>query len=163
MKKQIAIVLLSITTAFAGIVPAQAFPFYTPAPAVASATQPTFVKDSLGDVYRKRHSIQRDRGNRDRNWRSHRSDRYDRRYYRNGYYRDRHYRRGSNAGAIIGGLAAGALIGGALAAPTYSSPRRYVGGDAHTNWCYSRYRTYRASDNTYVPRTGVRAECVSPY
>ena len=163
MKKQIAIVLLSITTAFAGIAPAQAFPAYTPAPAVASANQATLVKDSIADVYGNRRWIQRDRGNRDGNWRYNRGDRYDRRYYRDGYYRDRHYRRGSNTGAIIGGLAAGALIGGALAAPTYSSPRRYVGSDAHTNWCYSRYRSYRASDNTYVPRAGVRAECVSPY
>jgi hypothetical protein len=30
-------------------------------------------------------------------------------------------------------------------------------------WCLSNYRTYRASDNTYVPRAGVRAQCNSPY
>jgi hypothetical protein len=34
---------------------------------------------------------------------------------------------------------------------------------AHVEWCYDRYRSYRASDNTYAPRIGVRAECISPY
>lgn len=34
---------------------------------------------------------------------------------------------------------------------------------AHVDWCYDRYRSYRESDNTYVPRRGVRAECISPY
>ena len=34
---------------------------------------------------------------------------------------------------------------------------------AHVDWCYDRYRTYRESDDTYVPRAGVRARCNSPY
>jgi len=169
MKKQIAIVLLSLATAFSGALPANAFPSLVAPPTVAAGDKPVLVRESIGSYYRNNPRILRDRGNRDRDWRNNRGDRYDRRYYRDGYNRDRYYRdryhrnRSSNAGAIIGGLAAGALIGGALAAPTYSSSRRYVGGDAHTNWCYSRYRSYRASDNTYVPRAGVRAECVSPY
>jgi ABC-type Zn2+ transport system substrate-binding protein/surface adhesin len=89
----------------------------------------------------------------------------DRRHYRH-HRHDRHYGRrhhrhhhGSNAGAIIGGLAAGAIIGGAIA----SSPRRSYAGSSHQQWCANRYRTYRASDNTYVPRAGVRAYCRSPY
>jgi len=50
--------------------------------------------------------------------------------------------------------------------PVY--PRRYYRRDvvmsaAHVDWCYKRYRTYRESDNTYVPRRGVRAQCISPY
>ncbi|WP_316961641.1 BA14K family protein [Agrobacterium tumefaciens] len=85
-----------------------------------------------------------------REWRHHRADRYHHRHYH------RHHRR-SNAGAIIGGLAVGAIIGGALAAPRHS----YRGG--HAQWCANRYRTYRAYDNTYVPRVGVRAYCRSPY
>jgi hypothetical protein len=55
-------------------------------------------------------------------------------------------------------LAAGAIIGGAIA---NSGNRSY--GSSHTQWCANRYRTYRASDNTYVPRVGVRAQCRSPY
>jgi hypothetical protein len=36
------------------------------------------------------------------------------------------------------------------------------GGD-HTGWCYSRYKSYRASDNTYQPYNGPRRQCNSPY
>ena len=35
--------------------------------------------------------------------------------------------------------------------------------DAHVQWCYDRWRSYRASDNTYQPLFGARRECVSPY
>src|ERR1700748_3861932 len=45
-----------------------------------------------------------------------------------------------NAGAIIGGLAAGAIIGGVLSSHSTS----------HAQYCYDRYQTYRASDNTFV-------------
>ena len=72
-------------------------------------------------------------------------------YYGRGYYND-------NAGAIIGGLAAGAIIGGIIA----SQPRVYSGG-GHTSWCYSRYRSYRAYDNTFQPYNGPRRQCYSPY
>ncbi|WP_348631649.1 BA14K family protein [Mesorhizobium sp. M6A.T.Cr.TU.014.01.1.1] len=30
-------------------------------------------------------------------------------------------------------------------------------------WCYSRYRSYRAYDNTYQPYYGPRRQCISPY
>jgi hypothetical protein len=50
------------------------------------------------------------------------------------------------------------VIGGAIASqPTTSY------GSNHVQWCAGRYQTYRASDNTYVPRVGVRALCKSPY
>ncbi|MGV1870873.1 BA14K family protein [Agrobacterium rosae] len=52
---------------------------------------------------------------------------------------------------------AGALIGGAI-----GSTNR-AGSSSHAEWCADRYRTYRAYDNTYVPRAGVRAQCNSPY
>lgn len=79
-----------------------------------------------------------------------------RNWNRHGHRSYRHHH-GSNAGAVIGGLAAGAIIGGALA----SQPR--ASGGSHVQWCSAQYRTYRASDNTYVPRAGVRAQCNSPY
>ena len=93
-----------------------------------------------------------DRRIRRHHYRHHRHDRHYGRHYR------RHHR-GSHAGAVIGGLAAGAIIGGAIA----SSPRRSYAGGSHEQWCASRYRTYRAYDNTYVPRAGYRAQCNSPY
>ncbi len=43
-----------------------------------------------------------------------------------------------------------------------SQPSTSYGG-SHEQWCANRYRTYRVSDNTYVPRVGVRAYCNSPY
>jgi hypothetical protein len=44
-------------------------------------------------------------------------------------------------------------------------PRRiYRGGrNAHVNWCYHRYRSYRAWDNTFQPYNGPRWQCRSPY
>ncbi len=35
--------------------------------------------------------------------------------------------------------------------------------EAHVDWCYNRYRSYRAYDNTFQPYNGPRRECYSPY
>ncbi|HEV7309209.1 BA14K family protein [Ensifer sp.] len=52
-------------------------------------------------------------------------------------------------------------------APRYSAPRyyrqTYYGGSGHTRWCYARYRSYRAYDNTFQPYYGPRQACISPY
>ncbi|MEM9734782.1 MAG: BA14K family protein [Pseudomonadota bacterium] len=76
-------------------------------------------------------------------------------------------RRGGNAGAVLGGIVAGAIIAGAInesrRARARRAPRRVYRGNAHTNWCYSRYRSYRAYDNTYQPYSGRRRACISPY
>jgi hypothetical protein len=51
----------------------------------------------------------------------------------------------------------------------YYAPRyrpRYVyrtGASAHVQWCYSRYRSYRAWDNSWQPNYGPRRQCLSPY
>jgi hypothetical protein len=91
--------------------------------------------------------------------------------YYNGHRGYREYRRGYRrhndfwfpAGAFI----AGAIIGGALATPDpYYAPRRVyrrAGGNAHVEWCYNRYRSYRAYDNTFQPYNGPRQQCYSPY
>ncbi len=62
----------------------------------------------------------------------------------------------------------GAIVGGALAqpAPVYRQPApvyRQSPGSAHVRWCYDRYRSYRAYDNTFQPYTGPRQQCYSPY
>ena len=78
----------------------------------------------------------------------HRGYRYKRpgyRYY-NGFW--------FPAGAFV----AGAIIGGAIA---NSNTQR--GNSAHVEWCYNRYRSYRASDNTFQPYNGPRRQCYSPY
>ncbi|OWV86527.1 hypothetical protein ATY75_21965 [Rhizobium sp. N122] len=159
-----AIIALSIATAFSGM-PVSAAPVFVPSPAQQAAAQPvpgggkiitvgcnnfTNCPGQFGnndDWYRKRHHY-RDRSYyRDRDY--YRGDRYGRRYG----HRYRH----DNTGAIIGGLAAGALIGGIIA----SQPRAYrsTGYSSHAEYCYARYRSYRAYDNTYQPNYGPRRQC----
>ncbi|MCQ1572967.1 BA14K family protein [Neorhizobium galegae] len=154
MKKKLAVAVLSLIAAFSGVAPAQAFP---------SIGAPRIERSQ--DIQQVQYWRDRD------GWEG-------RRYYRDRYDGDRRYRRhrrGPDAGAIIGGLALGAIIGGALAqprytpryapryAPRYYAPRRYVGGNSHVNWCYARYRSYRAYDNTFQPYYGPRQQCYSPY
>jgi len=100
-------------------------------------------------------------------WKKHRNFNRTRNFdqpYWNGYRGSRHYRHGYRrhgdfwfpAGAFI----AGALITGAI---VNNQNRVYRGGDAHVEWCYDRYRSYRASDNTFQPYNGPRQQCYSPY
>lgn len=97
-----------------------------------------------------------------------RGDDRDLRRHRSGYYngqrgyRDRRpgYRRHSDGFWYpLAAFGAAAILGGAIA----NQPRANYGGSRHVQWCASRYQSYRASDNTYAPRAGVRASCNSPY
>jgi hypothetical protein len=80
--------------------------------------------------------------------------------YYNGHRGYHEYRRGYReyngfwfpAAAFI----AGALITGAI----NNAPRA---GGSHVSWCYDRYRSYRAYDNTFQPYNGARQQCYSPY
>ena len=87
------------------------------------------------------------------------------RHYYNGHrgYRDyrRGYRRHGNAWYPAAAFLGGAIIGGAIA-NSQAAPRVRSGG-GHTQWCYDRYRSYRASDNTFQPNNGPRRQCNSPY
>ena len=77
-------------------------------------------------------------------------------YYRPGY---RYYDGGWFPLAAFG---SGLIIGNALAAPAYRAP--VYGGDSyHIRWCYNRYRSYRAYDDTFQPYYGPRRQCISPY
>lgn len=156
--KKIAAILLSAATLLTGMAPvgASAAPTALSQPAqtqsIPSATAQGGVQvaeNSWADDRRQRRYVPGPRRHSDRNW--------DGRRGYNRYDRDRYHRRHNrnNAGAIIGGLAAGAIIGGALSA-------RPQGGNSHTQWCYNRYRSYRASDNTFQPNNGPRRQCVSP-
>lgn len=134
----------------------------TSAFAMPVLTAPTAVASSVENVQL---YIQRDRDRRD--WRDRRDFRDRRDVRRSGWYngqrgyRDRRpgYRRHSDGFWYpLAAFGAAAIIGGAIA----NQPRA-SGGSSHVQWCANRYQSYRASDNTYVPRTGVRAQCVSPY
>lgn len=86
-------------------------------------------------------------------------------YYR-GHRGSRHYRQGwrQHRGHWFPPAAfiAGAIIGGAIA--NQPPPPRYRGyGNAHVEWCYARYRSYRERDNTFQPYQGPRRQCHSPY
>ncbi len=92
----------------------------------------------------------------------------DRRGWHNGYrgypykrYRGDRYYNGFwfPAGAFI----AGAIVGGAIANSNTGGYYRGGGGSAHVEWCYDRYRSYRAYDNTFQPYNGPRRQCYSPY
>lgn len=77
------------------------------------------------------------------------------------------YRRYNDFWFPAGAFVAGALIGSAIAnQPTYAPPAYAApayGNNAHVQWCYDRYRSYRASDNTFQPYNGPRQQCRSPY
>lgn len=89
--------------------------------------------------------------------------------YRGRYWRDcdswrcRDYRRRPHfrgSGVYLG-------LGIAPAYRLYNEPRRIYRpqrlGSAHVRWCYDRYRSYRAYDNTFQPYNGPRRQCWSPY
>ncbi|AAL53794.1 hypothetical protein BR10RB9215_C20536 [Brucella sp. 10RB9215] len=92
------------------------------------------------------------RGHRPGYWHGHRGYRH----YRHGYRRH-------NDGwwYPLAAFGAGAIIGGAISQPrpVYRAPA----GSPHVQWCYSRYKSYRASDNTFQPYNGPRKQCRSPY
>jgi hypothetical protein len=56
-----------------------------------------------------------------------------------------------------------AFIGGAILGGALSNQRAAAAGSNHVQWCANRWRSYRATDNTYQPSSGPRRACVSPY
>lgn len=110
-----------------------------------------FDRSNRNEARRDRFEAQRDRFERRGDvvyWRGHRGFRAPRPGYReyNGWW------------FPSAAFALGAIIGGAIAQPPAAAPR-----NAHVEWCYARYRSYRASDNTFQPYNGPRRPCISPY
>ncbi|MGN7753908.1 BA14K family protein [Sinorhizobium sp. 22678] len=156
--KTLAIVALSLATAISSVPPAEAFPIVLAPKTQAADVQLAQFPYERGEARKGRC---RDRDcRRMGNWRGYRGNRhYSNRYHHRRYYRDDD----DDLGAFFGGLAAGAIVGGVLSQPRYAAPRYYGGGNAHVEWCYSRYRSYRAWDNTFQPYNGPRRQCYSPY
>lgn len=94
---------------------------------------------------------ERGRDSRRGEYRGHRGSRDQRRGYR---------RHSDGWWYPLAAFGAGAIIGGAI---SNQPSRPQAVSSRHVQWCADRYRTYRISDNTYVPRAGVRAYCSSPY
>jgi BA14K-like protein len=91
------------------------------------------------------------------------------RYYFNGHRGYRYHRPGwrhhNGHWFPPSAFIAGAIIGGALAQPRpvyRPAPAYRPAGNAHVQWCYNRYRSYRAYDNTYQSYNGPRQQCYSP-
>jgi len=110
------------------------------------------------DQWRKKnrtYRVQRDH-NRRGYWNGHRGERNKRHGYR---------RHNDGLWYPLAAFGLGAIIGGAIANQPQPAPvyRERHGGDAHVQWCYERYRSYRASDNTFQPYNGPRQQCYSPY
>lgn len=101
-----------------------------------------------------------------RPWMRHRNFRVSRNdgMYWNGHRGYREYRRGYRRHGDywfpLAAFATGALITGAI---VNSQNNRVYRGNSHVQWCYDRYRSYRASDNTFQPYNGPRQQCYSPY
>ena len=80
--------------------------------------------------------------------------------YYNGHrgypYQRRGYREHNGFWFPAGAFVAGALITGAII-------NNNGGGNSHVEWCYDRYRSYRAYDNTFQPTYGQRRQCNSPF
>lgn len=153
--KRTLIAALSLAMASTSIIPASAVSL-TRTQAASSEIGITQQIQYRERQFENRRHIERRRGD----WKRH-----DRRGWHNGHrgYREhrRGYRRHSDGWWYpLAAFGAGAVIGGAI---NNQGPAARVGSNRHYEWCASRYRTYRASDNTYVPSAGRRAVCNSPY
>ncbi len=159
--------LLSVSFAGTAMLPANAASIYVPQARTAPADLVPVVDrgNNSGDIYipRNRRAERWDR--RDHRWdrRNPRWDRRQRAWYWRGHRGYDHYRPGyrrhGDLWFPLAAFAAGAIISGAIAndaPPAYS-------GNAHVRYCYNRYKSYRASDNTFQPYNGPRRQCISPY
>ena len=81
------------------------------------------------------------------------------------HYHHHHYHGGGwhGGGGDVGAAIAGGIIGGAIIGAMTAPRPAYAEGDAHVQWCYNRYRSYRAADNTFQPYGAPRQQCISPY
>lgn len=137
-------------TAVAGVPAASAAPFHLP---IAAATGTDVTEAGHRGTYRSGVHIY---------FNGHRGYRHRRPGYR---YHDGYW-------FPPAAFALGAIIGGMIVAPpryydpypgpVYRGPV-YRYGSAHVRWCYKRYRSYRAWDNSFQPYHGPRRQCWSPY
>ena len=149
--------MLKFTSGVCALIMAATVPSATPAVAMPVGS-PVWDQQKVTDVqYRDRYY--RDRPNR--------VIRRGDGYYYNGYRGHRHYRHGYRRHDGLwyapGAFIAGAIIGGAIASQQQPPVQYRPRGGSHEEWCYNRYRSYRAYDNTFQPYNGPRRQCHSPY
>ena len=146
---------LAASFVVSSMVPVNAAPMFVPSAPTAQSNVIQVEDRDTNTMWRKYHRDGRDwkhnfrRGDDYGWWNGHRGYRH----YRKGY------RRHGDFWFPLAAFAAGALITGAI----NNNTRVYSGGNAHVAWCYDRYRSYRAYDNTFQPYHGPRQQCYSPY
>ncbi|WP_108398691.1 BA14K family protein [Devosia submarina] len=155
-------VMMAVTSFGAVTVPAAAAPLQ-----LTSEAQFITVQDRGRDRDRDR------RWDRERRWDGNRDNRrgFERRggySYYNGHRgsRDRRagWRQHNGYWFPPAAFIAGAIIGGAISSQNNNSNSNVVRiTREHIRYCENRYRSYRASDNTFQPYNGPRQQCVSPY
>jgi hypothetical protein len=158
LRSKICVTALAAAMAMSGVAPLVAAPMVKPG-----------VPQVTSDVEQIQHRNPGNRGDARRHYRgggNHFRRDGNRAWYR-GHPGYRHYRPGYReyngfwfpAAAFL----AGAAISGALANQNPPPPPDYRAGGSHEQWCYNRYRSYRAYDNTFQPYNGPRRQCRSPY
>ncbi|HEV7434246.1 MAG TPA: BA14K family protein [Pseudorhizobium sp.] len=150
LRSRIAALATAFTIAATSYVPVQSMPL---------PSSPAGVRDVVTEVqYRDRDRRRWDRRDDRRQYR-----RDARRGYYNGHrgYRERRpgYRYYNGFWFPLAAFATGAIVGGSA---SQARPSRSLSA-RHYQWCENRYRSYRASDNTYQPYNGPRQQCYSPY
>lgn len=151
---------VAAVVALATIIPAKAAPLALSQPAVPSAER-LFVPVNGSQHYGSRENqtpiygvnrFARDYRGKRGYYNGHRGYRYARKGYR--HHRGYYYPRSAFSFEL--------RIAPRVHRPRYVEPR-YNAVNSHVSWCANRYRTYRVSDNTYIPRVGHRAYCQSPF
>lgn len=160
---------LALTFAAGSALPVAAAPVLAPKTSQSQAANPNVIDVQLSREERQRNRFERRQDRRENRFerrqdrREARFEQRNGRYYYNGQrgYRDKRpgYRYYNGFWFPAGAFIAGAIIGNAINGSASASS----GGSAHTQWCYDRYRSYRASDNTFQPYNGARQQCYSPY
>jgi hypothetical protein len=160
--------LLALGLAAGLSAPVSAGPMSPLTPSIPSSAAPEILPvrsdwaggNNRGDYWAFNRHHRQWQGNR---WQGHRWRRDNwRRGYRDNWRWRHNYRRHYGGSGIYFGLG-GFGIGPAFNDYYYTPRRAYRGGSAHVRWCYNRYRSYRAWDNTFQPYNGPRRQCLSPY
>lgn len=167
--KRLAIIALSLTAALTSAPPAVAFPTIATPGVEAQQAQPVRYRGGYYGGYRG--GYYRHNGGDDWGWALGGLAAgaiiggllAQPRYYGPGYY-DRGYYGSTYDGPYYYGSTR--YYAPRYYAPRYYAPRyyrpAYYGGNGHVRWCFARYRSYRAYDNTFQPYYGPRRACVSP-